>query len=222
MFVELIESLRCPRPHDEAPEAPPQLVASTSRTAARHIVDGVLGCPVCGAEFVIKDSVAHFGESPPPPPPPATTAAERPDAETAMRLAAFLELTDAHGFALLCGRWGAHTDAILKLSDTMLVLVNPPPGVPADVPAGVVMARDALPFAAASARAVALDAGASAAFVASAVHAVRAGGRVIGPASLEVPSGVTELVRDATMWVGEKTAASDPTPRLVSITRAAR
>jgi len=44
VFVELIEALRCPRPHEDA-----HLVASATRTEARHIVDGVLGCPVCGA-----------------------------------------------------------------------------------------------------------------------------------------------------------------------------
>ena len=211
MFVELIETLRCPRPHEDA-----QLVASASRTEARHVVEGVLGCPVCAAEFVITNGVARFDE------PAAPTPTERPDAETAMRLAAFLDLTDARGFALLCGRWGAHADAILRLSDTPLVLVNPPPDVPADVTAGVVVTRDAVPFAGFSARAVALDADATTAFVRSAVHAVRAGGRVLGAATLQLPDGVTELVRDDRVWVGEKTATSDATPRLVSLTRASR
>ena len=211
MFVELIETLRCPRPHEEA-----QLVATASRTEARHIVEGVLGCPVCGAEFAIENGVARFGE------PGEETGPETPDAETAMRLAAFLELTDARGFALLCGRWGAHADPIHQLAETQLVLVNPPRTVPVDVAAGVVVTGESMPFAAGAARALALDVPASRGFARSAVHAVRAGGRVVGPAALQLPEGVTELVRDERMWVGEKTAAPDATPRLVSITKAAR
>lgn len=211
MFVELIETLRCPRPHEDA-----QLVASTSRTEARHIVEGVLGCPVCGAEFTIANGVARFGE------PAEETKPERPDAETAMRLAAFLELTDAHSFALLCGRWGAHADPIHQLAETQLVLVNPPRSVPADIAAGVVLTSEAVPFAGGSARALALDEPASRNFVRSAVRAVRAGGRVLGPATLDLPEGVTELVRDEWMWVGEKIATPDATPRLVSITKASR
>jgi uncharacterized protein YbaR (Trm112 family) len=211
VFVELIETLRCPRPHEEA-----QLVATASRTEARHIVEGVLGCPICGAEFTIENGVARFGE------PGEETWPEKPDPETAMRLAAFLELTDARGFALLCGRWGVHADSIHQLAETQLVLVNPPRTVPVDIAAGVVVTGESVPFAAGAARALALDAPASREFARSAVRAVRAGGRVVGPAALELPEGVTELVRDERMWVGEKTAAPDATPRLVSITKAAR
>ena len=211
MFVELIETLRCPRPHEDA-----QLVASSTRTEARHIVDGVLGCPVCGAEFTIANGVARFGEQ------PQATQPEAPDPETAMRIAAFLELTDARGFALLCGRWGAHVDQVQRLTETQLVLVNPPSDVPADVAAGVVLTSEGMPFAAGSARALALDGPASSDFITSAIRAVRAGGRVLGPASLALPEDVTEIARDARMWVGEKTAASDATPRLVSIKKAPR
>jgi hypothetical protein len=208
VFVELIESLRCPRPHEEAP-----LIVSASRTESRHIVEGVLGCPVCASEFVIANGVARFDD------PGMPTAREEPSAETAMRIAAFLELSDARGFALLCGRWGAHADQIRRLSDTPLVLVNPPGDLSADV-AGAIATRDAVPFAASAARAAALDGAMSPALVASAVRAVRVGGRVLGPASLDVPDGVTELVRDDRVWVGEKTAAPEATPRLVPLTRA--
>ena len=55
MFVELIEALRCPRDHAESP-----LVVTASRTDARHIMDGWLGCPVCHAEFQIRNGEALF------------------------------------------------------------------------------------------------------------------------------------------------------------------
>lgn len=208
MFVEFIETLRCPRPHDETP-----LVASALRTEERHIVDGVLGCPVCGAEFTIADGVARFGE------PETLAAGERPSTETAMRLAAFLELTDARGFALLFGGWGSHADQVRRLSDTPLLLVNPPATAVADV-AAVLVTGDDLPLAGGSARAAALDLLASDSLIRSAIRAVKMRGRVLGPLALALPDGLTELVRDDRVWVAEKTAASDTTPRLVRIGRA--
>ena len=208
MFVELIESLRCPRDHDESP-----LIVAASRTMERHIVAGTLGCPVCGAEFTIADGVARFGD------PAGQPADAAPSAELAMRLAAFLELTDARGFAVLCGRWGAQADQLRRLSDTPLVLVNPPLGaVGQDVSASMVVA-DALPVARGAARGAALDEGVSPALAASIVERVRDRGRVVGPVGMPLPPGVTELVRDDREWVAERTAASPPASRLVSITR---
>jgi uncharacterized protein YbaR (Trm112 family) len=210
VFVELIEALRCPRGHEET-----QLVASATRTDARHIMDGILGCPVCGAEFAITDGVALFDA------PPALGGHELPDAEVAMRLAAFLELTDARGFALLCGRWGVHAALIQQMTDTPLVLVNHSIAAPAHAAAGAIRAG-VVPFAASSARALALDEVSSPEIITSGVRAVKTGGRVLGPSTVAVPADVSELVRDDRVWVGEKTATSTPTPRLVPITRALR
>jgi uncharacterized protein YbaR (Trm112 family) len=209
VFVELIEALRCPRPHEEA-----QLVAAVSRTTERHIMDGVLGCPVCGAEYVIAEGVARFDEVDWPSPAAAS-------AEEAMRLAAFLELTDTRGFALLFGRWGAHVDYVKRLSETPILLVNPPETIEGEA-AGIVLVRDALPLAPLSARAAALDERVSADLTRSAVQAVRTGGRMIGPVSVVLPKGLTELARDAHVWVAEKTAAAETTPRLIPIQRAKR
>lgn len=209
MFVELIESLRCP--HDHGTAEAPHLVASATRSEARHIVDGTLGCPVCGAEFPIANGIARFGE------PASPTPAETPSADAAMRLAAFLDLTDSRWYALLCGRWAAHADLIHRLSETQLVLVNPPPDVPPDVSAAIVVTRDVVPFAALSARGVALDEGLSDDFVGSAVRAVRSRGRVLGPRSLAIPDGVAVVAQDDHVWVGEKSADAATPPRLVAI-----
>jgi uncharacterized protein YbaR (Trm112 family) len=214
MFVELIESLRCPNEHEEA-----VLVASAVRTEARHILEGMLGCPVCGAEFPISDGEARFGL------PPALPPATPPSVETAMRVAAFLELTDARAFALLCGGWGAHADQIRRLADTPLVLVNPPAGAAAAIGgsvAAVIRSSDVLPFAAATARGVALDRGMSPALIEAAVRATRAGGRVVGPNEIDLPANVAELVRDDRDWVGVKEESSERAPRLIPLTRASR
>ena len=208
MFVELIESLRCPNAHEVT-----ALVASSERTESRRIIDGTLGCPVCGAEFLIRDGVLMMSV------PRHTTTNEPASTEEAMRLAAFLELTDRRGFALLCGRWGAHAAAIGDLSDTPLVLVNPSLPAPGDV-AGVVLSANQLPFAEGATRALALDDGLSRETMSSVLDSVRVGGRVVGPVALPVPAGVTELTRDARAWVGEKKAAPHATPPLVSLKRA--
>lgn len=180
-------------------------------------MDGVLGCPVCGAEYVIARGVVRFDAVELPAP-------VTPNAEEAMRLAAFLELTDASGFALLFGRWGAHVDQVRRLSETPLVLVNPPAAIEGEA-AGIILARDALPLARSSARAAALDERVSADLARSAVSAVRTGGRVIGPISIALPEGLAELARDAQVWVAEKTAAASApgaTPRLTPLRRAKR
>lgn len=210
MFVELIESLRCPRPHAET-----ALVASAAHTEARHIIDGTLGCPHCGAEFPIEGGVARFAQ------PTHATPAETPSADVAMRLAAFLDLTDARGFALLWGRWAAHADQIRRIAETALVLVNAPRGVAADV-AGVIETRDALPLAPGSARAATIAEDMTAAEVASVVRSIRDKGRLVGSATAAVPDGVAELARDEHMWVGEKTAAPGDAPRFVKLERSAR
>jgi uncharacterized protein YbaR (Trm112 family) len=208
VFVELIESLRCPRDHEESP-----LIVTASRTEARHILEGILGCPICHAEFPIRGGEAFFGTE-------VTTEAIAPNPEMAMRLAAFLDLTDARSFAILCGSWGAHAEEVRTITDTPLLLVNPPAGV--DVSAtGIVRTRGRLPVASLAARAAALDDGGDALLAASTVAAVRPNGRVVGPVTRPMPDGVRELTRDAQMWVGEKSAASeDPTRRLVPLRRA--
>jgi hypothetical protein len=180
-------------------------------------MEGILGCPTCGAEFPIRNGVAQFDT------PPLLSAFEKPDAEVAMRLAAFLELTDARGFALLCGRWGVHVGILRQMTDAPIVLVNHSPAAPEAAAAGAIRSR-VVPFAESSARALAIDEVSPPEIVSSGVRAVKTGGRVLGPSTVAVPAGVMELVRDDRVWVGEKTAASDspPTPRLVNISRASR
>ena len=136
------------------------------------------------------------------------------------RLAAFLDLTDARGFAILCGSWAGHAAEVRDVSTTPLLLVNPPAGI--DVTGtGIVRVRGRVPIARASARAAALDAGNDTQLLRSTVAAVRSRGRVVGPVALPLPGELQELTRDTLMWVAEKSAApEDPTRRLVPIRRA--
>ena len=209
MFVELIELLRCPNAHEETP-----LIAAAERTVDRHLVQGTLGCPVCRAEFPITRGIGEFGEGP-------RVEGERPDAESAMRLAAFLELNEVRRFAILCGRHASQTDQVARLAQTPLVLVNAPDN--AGDAAASIRVKDAMPFATGAAHAAALDESVEPALAASIVAVVRSGGRVIGPVSMTPPPGVREIVRDERLWVAERIAAPsplEPAPRLVTLKRA--
>ena len=196
MLIELVDVLRCPRPHEET-----WLVASADRTERRRIVDGTLGCPICRAEYPIRGGVADF----------AGGAASRasPGAEVspdeAMRLAALLDLTPGPGFALLFGSWGRYAAEITALTPVPLLLVNPPENVGASEGVSVILAGDVLPLASGKARAAAID---PALGVPPAVAAdtVRARGRIVAPSNAQLIQGTREIARDARAWVAEREA----------------
>jgi|ERR1035437_9511023 uncharacterized protein YbaR (Trm112 family) len=200
MFIELVDALRCPVAHEES-----WLVAAAIRMEARHIVEGTLGCPVCSAEYPIRNGVVDFrrgvGHLP---------AEDAPhDPELAMRLAAMLDLADAQGFAVLLGTWGSHAAELSGIVETPLILIDPPANVTGAPGVSVLRCDGELPLAAGAARAMAIDDGDSAR-VASAVRATRVKGRVLAPVSVELPTGVRQLARDESVWVGERESVASP------------
>ncbi len=203
MFVELIDTLRCPRPHADT-----WLVAAARETRDRSVVRGTLGCPSCRAEYPIEGGVAAFDEAPRAAPAPEPVHEGVPETlhEEALRLAALLGLTGAGGIVAAAGTWDATVDPLLQVADVRVVLVEPArPYVPRE-PVGALVGAW-LPVAAASLRGVALD-GPTAVpeRLAAAARALRAGGRLVAPAHAPVPEGVRELARDARHWVGERDA----------------
>ncbi|MDB4885359.1 MAG: hypothetical protein JWN79_797 [Gemmatimonadetes bacterium] len=205
MFIELVDALRCPRPHEES-----WLVVSAERLVARHILEGTLGCPVCMAEYAIHDGVVDFSAGARQ----LVAASVPPSAEQAMRLAAFLGLDDAQGFATLMGAWGAHAIELRGMVDCPIMLIDPPADVDAAPGLSIIRTAGPLPLAAGSTRGLAIDLpdlhGDHAERVASAVRATRAKGRVVGPASLPIPAELHELARDEQHWVAEREAARSP------------
>ncbi len=200
MFIELVDALRCPVPHEES-----WLVASTGRMVFRHILDGTLGCPVCEAQYPIRHGIVDFrrtGDVPLP-------ADAPPDEEQATRLAALLDLTDDTGFALLLGAWSVHAPLVRARAETPLIIVDPPDSMKGEPGISGIRCDGVLPVAAGVARGVAIDGG-SAARVASAVRATRAKGRLVAPVTMPLPAEVTELARDETVWVGERAALASP------------
>ena len=205
MFIELVDTLRCPVSHEES-----WLVLASTRMVARHVVEGALGCPVCAAEYPIHDGVVDFRRAAAVAPVPS----QRPDAEQAMRLAAFLGLSDAQGFAVLMGQWGSHALELRGLVECPLILIDPPADVEAAPGLSILRTDGAIPLATGAARGVALDpagtAGPPAERIASAVRATRVKGRLVGRVGLALPDGVTELARDDREWVAERDASASP------------
>ncbi len=212
MFIELVDSLRCPHQHEES-----WLVAAADRMDGRNIMEGVLGCPVCKAKFRVTQGVADLRVAPGPRGAAARVVARDP--EQAMRLAAFLHLSDGRGYAALVGAWAAHAPDIQAVAETHLLLVNPPAGLTIAAGTSGLLADARLPVAAGSARGLAVDQDVGADWLASALAGVQAGGRVVAPATMPLPGGVTELARDAAVWVAER--APEPSG-LVSLVRGGR
>jgi uncharacterized protein YbaR (Trm112 family) len=201
MFIELVDALRCPVPHEES-----WLVAAATRMEFRHIVEGTLGCPVCHAQYPVTRGVVDFRREPHTALPPDAP----PDEMQATRLAAFLDLTDRTGFAVLLGAWSVHAPLLRGLVETPLVVVDPPEGVEGEPGISGIRCDGVLPLAEGAARGIAVDAGPPAR-AASAVRATRVTGRLVLPAAEPLPAGVRELARDDAVVVAEREApASTP------------
>ena len=201
MFIELIDVLRCPNAHEES-----WLVLASGRIDGRDVMEGVLGCPVCEAEYPIADGVARFARESRP-----DAVAGESSAEEALRLAALLDLADSKGYAIITGTLGNNAPALCALTDVPLLLVNPPPGIVMGRGlSGLVIGSDwaTLPLAASSARAVALEDSATPSQLLAALLVVRPPGRVLAPVALALPDGVAELARDDRQWLAERRPAA--------------
>lgn len=190
MFIPLVDSLRCPNAHDET-----WLVATIERAEQRDIKQGMLGCPVCLAEFPIREGVVYFAEL-------ERAPFVAPSETEATRLAAALGLTDARMTAALHGEWGAHAPLVQSMSPAQLLLVNPPQGILSGDGVSIVIA-DRAPLAAGSMDGAAVDARATPAMVAGLQASLRGGRRMLGPVSIETPAFLTELARDSDVWVAQ-------------------
>ncbi|MGH7585057.1 MAG: hypothetical protein ACREMH_02320, partial [Gemmatimonadales bacterium] len=175
MFIELTDLLRCPAPHPES-----YLVLLPDAMAGRDVLEGRLGCPACGAEYLVREGRAELGEA-------------RPQRETAPSrlegdgILALLGLDGPGGFvALVGGAAAAWPHVTAGLEGVHLVGVNPPAGVRVGRAFSVVEAGR-LPFKARSLRGVVLGPGYGddPAWVSAAAQAVLPGLRVAGEGSGE-------------------------------------
>ncbi len=206
MFVELIDRLRCTVPH-----ASSWLVAAASRTVDRHVLEGTLGCPVCGAEYPVRDGAVWFGDT------DVDAAASAPelDAPALERLAALLSVDDRGGLYILDGGWARAARPLgLACASARFATL----GVAAEADVVVRGAGDHVPFGAGTVRGAVL-ARASRELAHAAAATLEVGGRLVAPSATPQPPGMELLARDAAQWVAARTTV-DGVP--VSLRRASR
>jgi hypothetical protein len=212
VFIELLDLFRCINPHEDT-----WLVASFKAVTNRFVVEGTLGCPICSAEYPIVNGIADFGARPELPQRKAERlAAIRNREELATRAGAFLNVTEPGATVVLGGTWG---DAALELSlmtEARVLALNPKAGAEESENVGLLLVGSEIPVAPGSVLGVALDASFPAETVASAVKAVRPGGRVVGPVEIQPPSELALLAQDDDYWVAQKA------PEVIKLSRAGR
>jgi uncharacterized protein YbaR (Trm112 family) len=223
VHIDLLETLRCPRPHEES-----WLVATFDRMVGRQVAEGTLGCPVCRATFPIVGGVARFDDEAPPgravTEAPATPSSSLEGGDDPLRLAALLALAEGGGLAVLSGSWAREAAGVAEIVPDVHLLLLDPVGWDRRVEESaetisVVLAAGRLPIAPASARGVALDdRHAGSGMMDAAARALRAGGRLVAPVESALPEGVSELVRDDAVRVGERREV----PRFVPLGRGER
>ncbi len=201
MHPAWFDRLRCPEPHATSP-----LIVAATRRAGADVLDGSLGCPTCGATYVLRDGRVAFGRADPT---VVRGPGVIPSDDDVMRLAAQLDLVTPGRAVVLGPAWAEHAPPLAVLVDPLLLLVDPPPGMQVGDGIAAIDGAPRPPLGDGTLHGVALDAALASAGGADAwVAAVRGGGRVVGPAGMPVPAGVRELARDERHWVGTRVAAT--------------
>lgn len=197
MWLDLIDSLRCPNDHEETP-----LVCVAHEARDRDLEAGVLGCPVCRAEFTVRDGVARFGDAPGDA--PAAAADATVDDALVLRLAALLDLSAPGGVVAFSAGVAAAAPQVAERMEVHAIVVNVAASQPGTVSA--LCGVQTLPLASGSLRGAVLDESA-APLLASAARAVRVGGRLIAPSAWAIPEDYRQLARDERQWVAEHESA---------------
>ena len=169
----------------------------------QRVAEGELGCPICHARYPIHRGVADFSNGT-----LGVRQATEQQAVDVMRLAAQLALVDGRGIVLLTGRYAGVHKALLDLVDVTCLLVD----VEEEAHDGVVLrTSEQLPLVDHALRGAAVDAH-GVRLLPELARCVRAGGRIVAPATSPRPINVRLLAEDSIEWVGE--VASEPTIQL--------
>jgi hypothetical protein len=197
MFVELLDKLRCPHPHDDNP-----LVATTAVTHERYIVEGTLGCSICEAEYRVHKGVMDMeGDFP-----VMTPAADALSEENTIRAAALLGLDERGGLYLVdvMGRYSI--PSYIEMSPESQFVAMSVMDRQAQAVMSICGRPNILPFAAGCMRGIAFDWEVSDSLLQSAVKTLAPGGRLVAQTGTVVPRGVEILARDERSWVAERVA----------------
>jgi len=201
MFIELAEMLRCPAEHEDT-----YCVLSSDETEGRRVISGIIGCPVCRAEYPIEDGVVQFG------PDPLLgrnsrsddiTVEDIPDPEVVQAL---LSLEIGAGYVVLVGSVTRLSDPLTKLiSEIQFVGVNPPPDVRETPELSLLRSSGTIPFRSGTASGIVLGQEyAGEPWLAEAGRVLMPGQRMVVVDGAVMVDGVSELAADSGFWVGVK------------------
>ena len=193
MHIELIDLLRCPRDHDET-----WLVAAFTEIRDRVVYEGRLGCPICNAEYPIRFGIADFAAEPGGV--RLSSGEVQPDPETAVRLAAFLNLTKPGSIAVLHEQHGALATLISELTQCRILALDPAGNVTDTDLTATAHSDSRIPLGSSSVEAVALT---NSRYLEDSTRVLKQGGRLLAPSQLALPPGLTELARDDEYVVAE-------------------
>jgi uncharacterized protein YbaR (Trm112 family) len=194
MFIELTDHLRCPADHEES-----FLVLLPDRIEGRSVIEGQLGCPVCGRTFQLSDGILDTSDAPALNPSPSTKL-------TAEALTALVGLHGPGGYLTLIGSAADMWKEIGELNPGVsLVGINPGSNV-ADAPGFSVLRSGRIPLKSRSMRGVVLGSPYAdrRQWVEEAARVVLPGLRVVGQGD-EPPADIIDLMASADgVWVGTK------------------
>jgi len=212
VFIELLDLLRCANPHEDT-----WLVASFKTVSNRFVVDGTLGCPICSAKYSIAAGIVDFrtgAASSMREPWLSLTTLEREHLAT--RAGAFLNVTEPGATVVMGGSWASAAQELSVMTESRVLALNPEKGVEESETVGLLRVGAEIPVAPGSVLGVALDSSFPPEILASAVKAVRPGGRIVGPTEIPPPSELLVLAHDESYWVAEKA------PEVIKLSRAGR
>lgn len=212
MFIELIDLLRCINAHEDT-----WLVASFQTVSNRFVMEASLGCPSCSAQYQVNEGIADFSAGVALPSCEAERAAASHNREEhATRAGAYLEATEPGATIVLGGVWAYAAQELSEMAEVRILALNAPSEVKESQTVGLLRVGTEIPVARGSLFGVALDAWFPAKLIASAVRAVRPGGRIVGPVTIPAPAELSVLAHDDNYWVAQKA------PEVVKLSRASR
>jgi uncharacterized protein YbaR (Trm112 family) len=191
MFIELTDHLRCPADHEES-----YLVLLPDRMEDRSVLEGRLGCPVCGRTYSLVEGVLDLGGEVPPT--PASTLLE-PEPLTAL-----VGLSGPGGYLVLVGRPAGRWREVAELNPGVgLVAVNPGPEV-VDAPGISLLRGGSLPLKSRSMRGVVLGSpyGSDPRWVTDGARVVLPGLRVAGEGRVPESAAIDLMATAGGVWVG--------------------
>ena len=212
VFIELIDLLRCTSEHEDT-----WLVASLKTVSNRFVLEASLGCPSCSAQYPVHEGIGDFSAGAAVPSYEAErAAASHGREELATRAGAYLAATEPGATIVLGGVWAYGAQELSEMAQVRVLALNTAREVKESETVGLLRVGSEIPVAPGSVLGVALDAWFPAKIVASAVRAIRPGGRIVGPATIPAPAELSVLAHDDRYWVAQKA------PQVVPLRRAVR